>query len=157
MLRNVYPAEFQIHPRNTNLWNTVTKWWWYISARYRYPDPYSTRGGSVRQSLALLGAETATPSAPIRHRDPFAAIESRKLFFSRKSSIIDKSLLFSSAFFSWELIILRERFYFRFIIIENRTISSGVLENEEYFFKFLSLSRIFFAKWAWRVATIIQK
>lgn len=94
---------------------------------------------------------------PIRHRDPFAAIESRKLFFSRKSSIIDKSLLFSSAFFSWELIILRERFYFRFIIIENRTISSGVLENEEYFFKFLSLSRIFFAKWAWRVATIIQK
>lgn len=105
MLRNVYPAEFQIHPRNTNLWNTVTKWWWYISARYRYPDPYSTRGGSVRQSLALLGAETATPSAPIRHRDPFAAIESRKLFFSRKSSIIDKSLLFSSAFFPWELII----------------------------------------------------
>ena len=25
MLRNVYPAEFQIHLRNTNLWNTVTK------------------------------------------------------------------------------------------------------------------------------------
>lgn len=59
MLRNVYPAEFQIHLRNTNLWNTVTKWWWYIS----YPDPYSTRkgGGSVRRSFALLAAAATTP------------------------------------------------------------------------------------------------